>query len=192
MFFDRWCTLLNYRRSPILGILRKLNRGIATHTLWQHPNRTWYVVVYWRDTKRSTRHSLGETDRYAAEEAYSYWLRSEWPRILARRRDDKEIPKAEHTLHAMLTWYRERDLPLAGIKPKSVKKYLGIVEPFVTYCESRGIRYLEQLTSTVIQDYQIERGFNPSTRRDHLLALRRWIEGYSRMSRTFCVPIRRK
>lgn len=149
-----------------------------TLTLWQHKtNGKWYAVAYVPDQKLTIRRSLRTTDKAEAEAALPIWETRTLPGILAARNGGGGKPETAPRLTAVAAWYYESHLPATGASDKTILNCSKHIGGFVTFLAARRVGRLDQLSSRLVQEWQVSDG----NRRDALLVVRRWLSEYRRM-----------
>jgi len=68
----------------------------SSKLIWSQSDRVWQVSVWWPDTRRRQRLSLGLTDEAEARAAYERWLAEVLPILEARHQAPAEEPPAGH------------------------------------------------------------------------------------------------
>lgn len=134
----------------------------------------WHVSIKWPDGSR-TRHLLGASldDNPGAE--FEAFKRDALPALIAERR-----PKSKQgaLLRDVATWYLETHLPYVGRNRKTIEYYASSLYGFLAYCASRHIARAGQLSTRIIQEWQIDtmraKG-RERPQREQILHVRRWL-----------------
>lgn len=127
-----------------------------------------------------TSYPLEATDAESAAAELEDWRKTVLPAIL--RKASAAPEPAGPTLDALSKWYLETHLRFLGREPKTISKYEGIISNFLIYCRSRHVRRPQQLSTRIVQEWQLWRdttrknGESRIARRNELLAIRHWLD----------------
>lgn len=155
------------------------------------PNRAkgrWYVDLKWPDGARS-RHllpALLEDDPVPAIAAFE---RDRLPGIIA----DRQIAEAAEAqtpqkrpagrpqgplLRELASWYLDTHLRYVDAKPKTLGYYASTLHNFLGYCQARHIARAGQISSRIIQEWQMDQVRTKGRERpsrEQVLHVRRWL-----------------
>jgi len=134
---------------------RKTGRG------WLERNASDTYVIRFRDPSIECgvgTYNTKKQTRGAAEEALDQWRKND-NAVRDGYLDPKELVEIES---ARIQWLDAKEDEL---QPRSRQKYRQVSELFLTYCESKGYTYLEDLPLTLRSDYMkwLKKRFKPNT-----------------------------
>lgn len=149
---------------------------------WYHTEKEkWYVRIKWPDGEQ-TRHSLGTRIESEVPLAIEHFRQQKLGEIIAVRRATLREPKADIRLADAVQWYVHTHVKvIKGRAAKTVDAYDRILGDFVAYCRMRHVSRPQQLSTRLIQEWQVWRnqyrkaGDSRGAMRDELLCLRQFL-----------------
>lgn len=154
-----------------------------TRKPWHNTSKgEFYVRVIFNDglAPPESRYPLGITKLDDVDRAIVRFKETRLPGILSERR-----PLAADTgnLRDAFTWYVSTYLPDLGRKPKTIDAYDRILHDFTSYCRTRHIGRVEQISADLFREWQKTRGEqrangrgdSPGAKRDELLCVRQFL-----------------
>jgi len=142
----------------------------------------FYVRVVFNDGLHppERRFPLGVSDLQDVDARIRDFRDERLPGILRER-----APAADTTnLRDAFSWYITSYLPDLGRKPKTIDAYDRILHDFTTYCRTRHIGRVEQISADLFREWQKwrgearanGRGDSPGAKRDELLCVRQFFD----------------
>ncbi len=118
----------------------------------------YHINIRWPDGARS-RPSLRVRTEPEARVAYTIFLEEVLPALIEERQPAayslQPAPSPSPRIHDLINWFINTHLPYLGRATKTIVHYERVLRDFQTFCSQRHIGRTQQLSTRVIQEWQL-------------------------------------